>query len=71
MARTHNPKPRNGLTFTAWLVAADKHVLSLAGVGLSDLADGPSYDSWADEMSPQEYAEELLADEGFPFGDEA
>lgn len=66
----HNPEPRNGLTFTSWLDAADKHVMVLAGVGLSDLADGMSYDSWADGVAPQEYAEDMLAEEGFPFEDE-
>lgn len=67
MPRTHSPEPRNGLTFTAWLAAADKHVRALVGVRLDDLPDGPSYDSWADEVSPEEYAETLLEEEGFPF----
>ncbi|HUW03049.1 MAG TPA: hypothetical protein VMW08_11895 [Acidimicrobiales bacterium] len=57
----------DGLTFKQWYAAANRAVSAVCGLGLDDLADGPSYDSWADCVPPSEYAEELLIEEGFPF----
>lgn len=57
----------NGLTFPQWYAQVDRIVISIAGLGIEDLADGPSWDSWNDGMSPQEYAEEQLVNESFPF----
>lgn len=56
----------NGLTLAAWLADVDRHLLEVAGVTHRDLADGPSWDSWNDEVDPHEYADELLAEAGFP-----
>lgn len=56
-----------GLTFQQWFDEANTACESLCGLGLDDLADGPSYDSWESGMSPREYAEEILEEEGFPF----
>lgn len=53
--------------FNAWYAQVDAVCTSIAGVGIDDLADGPSWDSWASGATPREYAEERLADEGFPF----
>lgn len=53
--------------FQAWYRKVDAIVSSIAGIGIDDLADGPSFDSFRDGASPREYAEERLADEGFPF----
>ena len=57
----------SGLTFKQWYREANAACIAIAGVGLDDLADGPSYDSWQDDCPPDEYAEELLIEEGFPF----
>jgi hypothetical protein len=55
--------------YEAWYARCDRVCLSVAGVGIDDLGDGPSWDSWASGMSPSEYVGERLAEEGFPFDD--
>ena len=57
----------NGLTFNQWLAQADRACTKICGLGLSDLADGPSWDAWDSDESPKDYAITLLEDEGFPF----
>lgn len=57
----------DGTTYDAWMKAADAYVASVAGVGIHDLADGPSADAWLDCVPPEEYAIGLLVEEGFPF----
>ena len=57
----------SGLTFKQWLAEANAACEEICGLGLNDLADGPSWDMWNDDCPPREYAEELLVEEGFPF----
>lgn len=54
------------LTFSQWWNQADDYCANLTGISLSDLADGPSWDAWHDDQTPQEYADELLTAEGWP-----
>ena len=56
----------DGLTFDQWYASVDRLVVQTAGVGIDDLADGPSWDCWHDGYSAREYAMERLDDEGFP-----
>lgn len=56
-----------GLTFDIWYSKVDRICTRAAGIGIEDLADGPSYDCWADGYSPAEYVTERLEEEGFPF----
>jgi len=58
---------RENLTFDAWYRKVDGHVASICGLGVDDLADGASWDSWDSCVSPAEYAEMLLEDNDFPF----
>jgi len=53
--------------FQTWYRRADRHVILIAGVGIDDLTDGCSHDAWSAGVSPEEYAEERLEDDGFPF----
>lgn len=57
----------NGITFPAWYAIVDSVVLEIAGLGIEDLPDGPSYDAWEAGGDPREYAIERLAEDGFPF----
>lgn len=56
-----------GLTFEQWYAKANEECEAICGLGLDDLADGPSYDAWDDGTPPAEYAQDRLLDEGFPF----
>lgn len=56
----------NGVTFEAWYAQADRICQGIAGLGIEDLADGPSWDCWEAGYSPREYVLERLEDEGFP-----
>lgn len=53
-------------TYEQWYAQADRECLAISGLSINDLADGPSYDAFEDGASPQEYALDLLGDEGFP-----
>lgn len=55
-----------GQTFPQWYRAVNARVLARAGLGIDDLADGPSWDAWADDTPAAEYADERLEEEGFP-----
>jgi hypothetical protein len=46
----------DGLTLGQWLKAVDAHLLGVIGLTHRDLADFPSYDSWADGLTPVEGA---------------
>ena len=61
------PTQINNLTFEAWYKKVDIAVSNIAGIGVDDLADGPSWDRWNDETTPVEYAREVLEDNDFPF----
>jgi hypothetical protein len=39
--------------------------MDVAGVGIDDLADGPSRDAYEAGYTPREYARERLTEEGF------
>jgi hypothetical protein len=57
----------DGISFDDWYAACDAACVRIAGIGIDDLADGPSRDCYNDGFTPIEYAEERLLDEGFPF----
>ena len=67
MATSSDPINSDGLTFQQWYATADRAVAAVCGLGLDDLADGPSWDAWNDDVDPADYAEERLGEEGFPF----
>jgi hypothetical protein len=52
--------------FEAWYSAADKVCGAICGLGIDDLPDGPSWDSWDAGMTPREYVMDRLESEGFP-----
>ena len=55
----------NGLTFEQWYNKVNDYVVAKTGLGIEDLADGPSFDRWQEECSPIEYAREQLQSEAF------
>lgn len=57
----------DGLTYDQWMRKVDAVVRDWAGVSVHDLADFPSFDMWADSVPPEEAAELVLEEEGFPF----
>jgi hypothetical protein len=65
--RTKDALNANGDSFAEWLADLDRHLIKLAGVTHSDLADFCSWDAWQDCREVDEVAEELLEGEGFPF----
>jgi hypothetical protein len=58
------------ITFEEWMRLVDSHIARRCGLTSDDLADGSSWDSWNSGMDPEEYADELLASEGFPLDDD-
>lgn len=63
---TNQPDTRNGKTFRAWYNQCDQLIATICGLSLDDLADGPSWEAWSDEITPAEYVYERLDDAGFP-----
>ena len=65
---TTSTETRNsaGHTFKEWFRLADQFVEAVCGLGLDDLPDGPSWDSWNDNVSPADYVQMILEEEGFP-----
>lgn len=53
--------------FDEWYAACDAFCMSLAGVGIEDLSDGPSRDAYNDETTVREYVYNRLDEDGFPF----
>ncbi len=53
----------NGLTQKEWLGQVDAILESRIGLGHSDLADSNFFDLWEDDGSPEEGAEECLAED--------
>jgi hypothetical protein len=43
---------------------ADRYVEAICGLGLDDLADGPSRDCWNDGVKPKDYAIMMLEESG-------
>lgn len=55
------------MTFNEWLKVVDDEVVRLTfGLGIYDLPDIPYHDLYDDGAIPQEAAEEVLAQSGFP-----
>lgn len=52
-------------TFEKWYAQVDAKCQATIGVGIDDLADGPSWDAWNDGLSPAQYLRERLEEEGF------
>lgn len=48
----------------------ESYLLGKVGMTSSDLADGPSRDAFDGGDSPEDYANELLEDNGYPMDDE-
>lgn len=61
---TTQPQP-DSLTFEPWFKQADAHAAGLIMLSLHDLADQPYRDWFEAGYTPQEAAEEALANEGF------
>jgi len=55
------------VNFEQWMAAVDAAVSATCGLGVGDLADMPFRDRFEDGCDPEEVAEELLSEEGFPF----
>jgi hypothetical protein len=53
---------RDGRTFGAWTRQVDAVLVAACGVGVSDLADAPYRDYFADEMTPREAAALVLSE---------
>jgi hypothetical protein len=56
----------NGLTFDQWYALANGICANISGLTLDDLADGPSWDAWNDEVDARTYVQDILTSEGFP-----
>ena len=56
----------NGETFAQWYARANDYCSRRCGLTLDDLADGPSWDAWADETDYRTYVQDILTSEGFP-----
>lgn len=56
------------MTFEEWYAECDAWLTAKCGLGVDDLADGPSWDAWNDGLTPAEYGRSRLYEEGFPFG---
>lgn len=55
------------MEFEEWFNEADRICLEICGLGINDIPDGPSWDSWDSGMLPRDYVVTLLEEEGFPF----
>ena len=60
----------DGLTYKQWYDKVNAYVMNVAELGIDDLSDGPSWDSWNAGETPEDYAREMLEENGFPFDDE-
>lgn len=58
------------MTYDEWMEEVDNYLRNKCGLVSSDLADGPSRDAFDSGNSPEDYANELLEDNGYPLGDE-
>ncbi len=53
-------------TFAQWKAEVNAHVMTRAGLCADDLPDMPYYDWFEDGISPQEAAQMVLEESGFP-----
>lgn len=58
------------MTYNEWMEKVDSYLLGKVGLTSSDLADGPSRGAYDGGDSPEDYANELLEDNGYPLDDE-
>ena len=54
------------MTFEKWMQAVDQGVDAIAGLSAHDLADAPFRDLYDSGESPNEAAEYVLLDNGYP-----
>lgn len=54
-------------SFAAWLKDVDTALTRRCGLGMNDLADFCYADAFNDERDPEEVAEDVLAENDFPF----
>ena len=59
-------KAHNYDKYEDWYREANRICVTVAGVGIDDLADGPSRDAFDAGDTPGEYVDERLAYGGFP-----
>lgn len=57
----------DGYTWRNWKKNANDYSLALSGVTLDDLPDTNMYDAWLNNCPPEEFVDEVLLEEGFPF----
>ena len=58
---------RNGRTLKEFMVEVDKNISRRFGISVHDLADTNFWDMWNDEMTPDEVADEALANDDLPW----
>ena len=56
----------DGLSYTVWMRRVNTWLIAQCGLSSDDLADGPSWDMWNSGVTPAEYGQELLDENGFP-----
>ena len=54
------------MTFEEWIAKVDAILISICGLGHSDLPDMAYWDSWDDGVTPQEMVEDVLEDNHWP-----
>jgi len=57
----------SGPSFASWMQEVDRELTKLCGLGVNDLADYRYADAFNDELDPAEVAEDVLAENDFPF----
>lgn len=56
----------DGMTFAQWMVQVDRVIGAACGLTHLDLADWNYRDAFDSEVTPEEAAESVLEEEGFP-----
>lgn len=54
------------MTFENWIKEVDKILISTCGLGHDDLPDMAYWDCWDDGLTPQEMADDVLDENGWP-----
>lgn len=57
----------SGLTYAEWYKLANAAAAEISGLTLDDMADCDARSAWEDDCPPEEFAHEVLEEEGFPF----
>ena len=50
------------MSYEEWCKKVNRILVSKLGMEMDDIADGPSRDRYDDEVTPEEYIEELMTD---------